>query len=154
MTAPFARSNPGAERRFYEMKAEKGSASVSVLARQIHTFLFARLLKSRGKAGVLALADQRQRVGPPIDIIKHTMFSIFNLPDQARLRESDFENRNHRTLQTSLLEPAKGLLSSPVSAAWQTDSQYFSVDLGYNYLKCLVSVDLQIGRLEDQEETH
>lgn len=51
-----------AERLFYEIETEKAGWSVTVLERQIHSFLFARLLKSRDKAGVLALADQGQTV--------------------------------------------------------------------------------------------
>jgi len=37
------------ERLFYEIEAAKEGWSVSALQRQIHTFLFARLLKSRDK---------------------------------------------------------------------------------------------------------
>jgi hypothetical protein len=51
-----------AERLFYEIETEEAGWSVTVLERQIHSFLFARLLKSRDKAGVLALADQGQTV--------------------------------------------------------------------------------------------
>ena len=46
------------ERLFYEIETEKAGWSVSLLERQIHSFLFARLLKSRDKAGVIALAEQ------------------------------------------------------------------------------------------------
>jgi hypothetical protein len=46
----------GAERLFYEIETEKAGWSVALLERQIHSFLFARLLKSRDRAGVQALA--------------------------------------------------------------------------------------------------
>lgn len=49
-----------AERRFYEIEAERGGWSVPHLERQIHTQLFARLLKSRDKAGVMDLATRGQ----------------------------------------------------------------------------------------------
>lgn len=41
---------------FYEIEAEKAGWSVPHLERQIHTLLFARLLKSRAREGVLALS--------------------------------------------------------------------------------------------------
>src|SRR5262249_943593 len=44
-------------RLFYEIEAEKQSWSVAHLERQIHTLLFARLLKSRNMAGVMDLAS-------------------------------------------------------------------------------------------------
>ena len=46
------------ERLFYEIEAEKEGWSVPVLERQIHSFLFARLLKSKDKNGVLKLATE------------------------------------------------------------------------------------------------
>jgi DUF1016 N-terminal domain len=59
------------ERQFYEIEAHKGGWSVETLERQMHSFLFARLLKSRNKAGVLALANAGQEIAAPIDAIKH-----------------------------------------------------------------------------------
>ena len=53
------------ERRFYELEAEKEGWDVEQFERQIHTLLFARLLKSRDKAGVIELASQGQRIGAP-----------------------------------------------------------------------------------------
>ena len=44
------------ERLFYEIEAEAEGWEVKHLERQIHTFLFARLLKSRDKGTVLELA--------------------------------------------------------------------------------------------------
>lgn len=48
------------ERLFYEIEAEKEGWSVPCLERQFHSLLFARLLKSRDKAGVLAIIRQLQ----------------------------------------------------------------------------------------------
>lgn len=58
------------ERLFYEIESEKEGWSVPVLERQIHSFLFARLLKSRDKSGVLKLATEGQAVKNPADTIK------------------------------------------------------------------------------------
>jgi DUF1016 N-terminal domain len=54
--ALLAVEHPG-ERLFYEIEAEKSGWDVKHLKRQIHTFLLARLLKSRNKAGVLEMAQ-------------------------------------------------------------------------------------------------
>ena len=43
------------ERLFYEIEAEKERWDVKHLERQIHTFLYARLMKSKNKAGVIEL---------------------------------------------------------------------------------------------------
>jgi hypothetical protein len=48
-----------AARRFYEIEAEREGWSVEHLERQIHTQLFARLLKSRDKAGCHGPRDAR-----------------------------------------------------------------------------------------------
>ncbi|MDZ7699221.1 MAG: DUF1016 N-terminal domain-containing protein [Deltaproteobacteria bacterium] len=60
------------ERLFYEIEAKKEGWSVPVLERQIHSFLFARLLKSRDKEGVLQLAAEGQTVEKPSDTLKAT----------------------------------------------------------------------------------
>ncbi len=51
-----------AERFFYEIEAEKEGWSVEHLTRQIHTMLFARLLKSRDKVGVMELTREGQEI--------------------------------------------------------------------------------------------
>ncbi|WP_237700391.1 DUF1016 N-terminal domain-containing protein [Acidithiobacillus ferrivorans] len=60
-----------AERLFYEIEAERCNWSQPVLERQIHSHLFARLLKSRDMSGVLKLACEGQTVERPMDVIKH-----------------------------------------------------------------------------------
>jgi len=70
------------ERLFYEIEAEKEGWSVPALERQIHSFLFARLLKSRDKNGVLKLATEGQAVKNPADIIKEPyILDFLGLPD-------------------------------------------------------------------------
>ena len=97
------------ERLFYEIETEKSGWSVATLERQIHSFLFARLLKSRDKVGVLALADQGQTVHQPIDVIKQPyVLDFLNLPEQTRLHESDVELAIIENLQPFLLELGKG----------------------------------------------
>lgn len=143
-----------AERLFYEIETERSGWSVSLLERQIHSLLFARLLKSRDKAGVLALAKQGQSVNQPIDVIKQPyVFDFLNLPDQAQIHESDLESAIIENLQPFLLELGKGFAFVGRQYRLATESQHFFIDLVfYNFLlKCFVLVDLKIGRLEHQD---
>jgi len=142
-----------AERQFYEIEAEKANWSVRDLERQIHSLLFARLLKSRDKAGVLALAAQGQTVSQPIDVIKQPyVLDFLDLPDRAQLRESDLETAIIENLQPFLLELGKGFAFVGRQYRVTTEFQHFFIDLVfYNYLlKCFVLIDLKIGRLEHQ----
>ena len=143
-----------AERQFYEIEAEKCGWSVRVLERQIHTALFARLLKSRDKEGVLALAAQGQTVSQPIDVIKHPyVLDFLDLPDRVQFRESDLETAIIENLQPFLLELGKGFAFVGRQYRVMTESQPYFIDLVfYNYLlKCFVLIDLKIGRLEHQD---
>jgi predicted nuclease of restriction endonuclease-like (RecB) superfamily len=143
-----------AERRFYEIEAEKQGWSVSILERQIHSLLFARLLKSRDKAGVLALAEQGQTVSKPIDVIKQPyVLDFLDLPDQPQLRESDLESAIIENMQSFLLELGKGFAFVGRQYRITAELEHFFIDLVfYNYLlKCFVLIDLKIGRLEHQD---
>jgi len=98
-----------AERLFYEIEAEKEGWEVETLKRQIHTFLFARLLKSRDKGKVLSLASQGQVVEKPSDIIKNPyILDFLGLPDTEVYHESKLESAIIANLQSFLLELGKG----------------------------------------------
>ena len=82
------------ERLFYEIEAENECWEVEHLKRQIHTFLFARLLKSRDKAGAMELASQGQKIATPADTIKNPyILDFLGLPDSDVLHESEIEKR-------------------------------------------------------------
>jgi hypothetical protein len=79
-------------RSFYEVEAEREGWPVPHLERQIHTHLFARLLKSRDKDGVLDLARRGQTVERPIDLMKSpVVLDFLDLPESELLRERDLE---------------------------------------------------------------
>jgi hypothetical protein len=81
-----------AARAFYEIEADREGWSVPHLERQIHTQLFARLLKSRDKAGVMDLARRGQAVERPIDLMKSpVVLDFLDLPESELLRERDLE---------------------------------------------------------------
>jgi hypothetical protein len=57
-------------RLFYEREAVRSHWNKRQLERQINSLLFERLLNSRDKDGVLALAKERESVNKPGDVIK------------------------------------------------------------------------------------
>lgn len=143
-----------AERRFYEIEAERGPWSVQHLERQIHTHLFARLLKSRDKAGVMDLATRGQVLERPVDAIKHPMVLDFlELPDSATLRESDLESAILGKLSQFLLELGKGFAFVARQQRLSFEDEHFYVDLVfYNViLKCYLLIDLKLGKLTHQD---
>ena len=142
------------ERLFYEIEAECSTWSQPALERQIHSHLFARLLKSRDKAGVLALARTGQTVEQPMDVIKHPyVLDFLDLPDAPRWHESDLEAALIAQLQPFLLELGKGFAFVARQQRVETESSHFFIDLVfYNYLlKCFVLIDLKMGRLTHQD---
>lgn len=143
-----------AERLFYEAEAARSNWSQPELERQIHSHLFARLVKSRDKAGVLQLARQGQALSLPMDAIKHPyVLDFLDLPEAARLHESDLEAALIEKLQPFLLELGKGFAFVARQQRISTETQHFYIDLVfYNFLlKCFVLIDLKMGRLTHQD---
>jgi predicted nuclease of restriction endonuclease-like (RecB) superfamily len=140
------------ERLFYEIEAE--GWEVKHLERQIHTFLFARLLKSRDKGTVLELACQGQRINTPADTIKDPyILDFLGLPDSEVHHESEIEKAIIDNLQSFLLELGKGFAFVGCQKRLQFDDDYFYIDLVfYNcILKCYLLIDLKIGELAHQD---
>lgn len=97
------------ERLFYEIETENEGWDVEHLKRQIHTFFFARLLKSRDKAGAMELARQGLKISTPADTIKNPyILDFLGLPDSVILHESEIEKAIIDNLQSFLLELGKG----------------------------------------------
>ncbi|MFO8239861.1 MAG: PDDEXK nuclease domain-containing protein [Dissulfuribacterales bacterium] len=142
------------ERLFYEIEAEKEGWSVPVLERQIHSFLFARLLKSRDKEGVLGLAAEGQAIKKPVDTIKDPyVLDFLGLPDSDKLHESALESAIIDNLQGFLLELGKGFAFVGRQKRLQYEDEFFYIDLVfYNcILKCYLLIDLKIGQLSHQD---
>lgn len=143
-----------AERLFLEIEAEHCNWSQPELERQIHSHLFARLLKSRDKAGVLQLVQQGQVLERPMDAIKHPyVLDFLDFPESPRLHESALEAAIIEKLQPFLLEMGKGFAFVARQQRISTETQHFYIDLVfYNYvLKCFVLIDLKMGRLTHQD---
>ena len=142
------------ERMFYEIEAEKEGWDVKCLERQIHTLLFARLLKSRDKAGVMALTREGQILSQPSDVIRHPyVLDFLGLPDSDVLHESSLEQAIINNLQSFLLELGKGFAFIGRQKRLQFDAKYFYIDLVfYNcILKCYLLIDLKLGELTHQD---
>lgn len=142
------------ERLFYEIEAEKEGWSVPVLERQIHSFLFARLLKSRDKDGVMNLIRKGQTIATPTDTIKDPyILDFLGLPDSPKLHEGNLEAAIIANLQSFLLELGKGFAFIGRQKRLQFDDAFFYIDLVfYNcILKCYLLIDLKIGELTHQD---
>jgi len=142
------------ERLFYEIEAEKEGWSVPVLERQIHSFLFARLLKSRDKDGVLALVHEGQTIKTPADTMKDPyVLDFLGIPYEQKLHESRLEKAIIDNLQSFLLELGKGFAFVARQKRLQYEDEFFYVDLVfYNcILKCYLLIDLKIGELTHQD---
>ena len=142
------------ERIFYEIEAEKEGWDVKHLNRQIHTLLFARLLKSQNKEGVMDLACQGQKINTPADTIKNPyILDFLGLPDSEVHHESEIEKAIIDNLQSFLLELGKGFAFVSRQKRMQFDDEYFYIDLVfYNcILKCYLLIDLKIGELTHQD---
>ncbi|MDO9565566.1 MAG: PDDEXK nuclease domain-containing protein [Candidatus Desulfaltia sp.] len=142
------------ERIFYEIEAEKEGWSVPVLERQIHSFLFTRLLKSRDKDGVLELAKKGQLIKTPADNMKDPyILDFLGLPDSKQIHESKLESAIIDNLQSFLLELGKGFAFVARQKRIQYEDEFFYVDLVfYNcILKCYLLIDLKIGKLAHQD---
>lgn len=143
-----------AERQFYEIEAERDGWSVPHLERQIHTFLFARLLKSRDKAGVLSLARKGMQISHPMDAIKNPyVLDFLNLPESEALHESELEAAIIGNLQAFLLELGKGFAFVSRQKRIDFDGDFFYIDLVFYHciLKCYLLIDLKIGKLTHQD---
>lgn len=142
------------ERLFYEIEAEKEGWSVPHLERQIHSLLFARLLKSRDKAGVLSMATRGQIIEKPVDALKDPyVLDFLDLPDSNKLHESNLETAIIRQLQEFLLELGKGFAFVARQKRLAYEDEHFYVDLVFynTILKCYLLIDLKIGKLSHQD---
>ncbi len=143
-----------AERAFYEIEAEREGWNVAELERQIHTLLFARLLKSRDRAGVIELARSGQELTTPIDALKDPyVLDFLALPDGGALRESDLEMAIIGQLQGFLLELGKGFAFVARQKRLAFEDEHFYVDLVFynTILKCYLLIDLKVGKLTRQD---
>jgi predicted nuclease of restriction endonuclease-like (RecB) superfamily len=137
-------------RDFYEIEAVKNGWSARQLERQVHTLLFERLLKSRDREGLLALANEGQVIAEPTDVIKDPyVLEFLGLPASHRLAETELESALLSQLQSFLLKLGSGFAFVGRQLRLTLDGDHFYPDLVFYHvkLKCYVIIDLKITKL-------
>jgi len=137
-------------RDFYEIEAVHNGWSARQLERQINSLLFFRLLKSRDKKGLLALANDGQQLVEPVDAIKDPyVLEFLDLPESHRLVESKVEEALLSKLQEFLLELGSGFAFIGRQRRITLEGDHFYPDLVFYHarLKCYVIVDLKVDKL-------
>jgi predicted nuclease of restriction endonuclease-like (RecB) superfamily len=137
-------------RAFYEIEAVKNGWSARQLERQINTFLFERLLKSRDKQGVMALANKGLTPHRPEDVIKDPyVLEFLGLPESHRLVESRVEEALISKLHDFLLELGSGFAFIGRQVRLTLEGDHFYPDLVFYHvkLKCYVIIDLKVNAL-------
>ena len=120
-----------AVRDFYEIESTRNGWSARQLERQINSFLFERLAKSRDKKGVLALANEGQALTRPQDAIKDPyVLEFLDLPESHRLVESRIEEALIDQLQAFLLELGSGFAFVGRQRRLTLDGDHFYPDPG------------------------
>ncbi len=143
-------------RIFYEKEAAECGWSKAQLERQIQTSYYERILKNRGRDGLLSASRERLSGESlsPIHLLKSPyVLEFLDLPDSPSLHEKDLEHAIIRNLQLFLLELGKGFSFVARQKHIRFDDDDFYVDLVfYNFiLKCFVLIDLKIGKLSHQD---
>ncbi|VEN75479.1 conserved hypothetical protein [Candidatus Desulfarcum epimagneticum] len=140
--------------RFYYLTESKNENwSVRQLQRNIHSFYYERLLSSPGKNGI-PLLDASETATDARDFIKDPyVLEFLNIPEDAKLRESRFEQTIISNIQAFLLEMGKGFSFVARQFRISAETSHFYIDLVfYNYLlKCFVIIDLKTGKLTHQD---
>ncbi len=137
-------------RAFYEIEAIRNGWSGRQLERQINSLLFERLLKSRDKDGVLALAGKGLVVEQPVDAIKDPyVLEFLNLPESERLNETQIESALISQMQAFLLELGQGFAFVGRQKRLTLEGDHFYPDLVFYHilLRCYVIIDLKTGKL-------
>lgn len=147
--------NPDA-RAFYEKEAAECGWSKTQLERQIQSSCFERILKNKGRQGLLPV-DRERLPGEtlaPIHVLKSPyVLEFLDLPDSPVLHEKKLEQAIISNLQSFLLELGKGFSFVARQKHIRFDDDDFYVDLVfYNFMiKCFLLVDLKIGKLTHQD---
>ncbi len=137
-------------RSFYELEAARNSWNKRQLERQIHSFYYERLLKSKDKAGMKELANQGEAAEQPVDVIKDPyVLEFLDLPESPRLVESELESALISRLQEFLLELGAGFAFIGRQKRLTLDGDHFYPDLIFYHtrLKCYVVIDLKVAKL-------
>lgn len=137
-------------RQFYAIEASKNNWNVRELRRQISSFLFNRLSKSKDKEKVLRLAYEGHEINTPEDTMKEPMVLEFlGAPEPHKLSESKLETALINNLQQFLLELGRGFAFIGRQKRLTFDNEHYYADLVLYHviLKCYVIVDIKTKKL-------
>lgn len=138
-------------RDFYEREAIAGGWDKRTLERQIHSYYYERILKSRNPKKMLE-EGRRLPVSatPAADELKNPyVLEFLGLPDVAELHESDMERAIITHLQRFLLELGNGFAFVARQKHILIEEQDRYIDLVFYHcrLKFYLLIDLKVGEL-------
>jgi len=140
-------------RSFYEQQCIRDRWSVRELKRQKDSALFERVVMSKDRAEILALAQKGQKIESAQDVVKDPyVFEFLDLPDR-NYHESELENRLIVQLEKFLLELGKGFAFIGQQYRITLNNTHFYVDLVFYHriLKCFVLIDLKTRAVRHED---
>lgn len=135
------------KREFYEEEARRAGWPVRQLDRQINSMLYERVALSRKKGELLRKAEQKPDLVTAGEEIKDPyILEFLGLPEPYS--EKDLESALIRHLTDFLLELGYGFTFVARQKRLQVGSESYYIDLLFyhRYLRCLVVIDLKIGK--------
>ena len=138
-------------RQYYLQEVASENWTVRQLERNIKSHSYQRLLSSQSKA------SQNSKANSTINtrgFIKDPyVLEFLQLPEQAKIKESELEQAIIEELKNFLLEMGRGFSFVARQMRISTETSHFYLDLVfYNYLlKCFVIIDLKAGKLSHQD---
>jgi len=138
-------------RDFYEREAVTGGWDKRVLERQIHSYYFERIQKSRKPEKMLAEGRNLPVMATPAaDELKNPyVLEFLGLPEVAELRESDLERCIITHLQRFLLELGTGFafVARQKHIRIGEDDRFIDLVFYHCRLKFYLLIDLKVGEL-------
>lgn len=138
-------------RLFYEREAVAGGWDKRTLERQIHSFYYERILKSRKPEKMLAQGRSLPvAASHPTDALKNPyVLEFLGLPNAAAFHESDLERAIITHLQRFLLELGSGFAFVARQKHIRIEEQDRYIDLVFYHcrLKFYLLIDLKVGEL-------
>ena len=138
-------------RDFYERETVAGGWDKRTLERQVQSFYYERMLKSRKPEKMLAEGRHLPiSGGTPIDVLKNPyVLEFLGLPDVAEFHESDLERAIITHLQRFLLELGSGFAFVARQKHLRIKEQDRYIDLVFYHcrLKFYLLIDLKVSEL-------
>jgi predicted nuclease of restriction endonuclease-like (RecB) superfamily len=135
------------KRTFYEEQAHRAGWSVRQLDRQINAMLYERIALAKNKEALIEKADQNTgSVTPEKEIRDPYVLEFLGLPEPYS--EKDLENALIHHLADFLLEMGYGFTFVARQKRLQIGTESYRLDLllYHRKLRCLVAVDLKVGK--------